>query len=131
MIAGRYTNGEPQIVVTVYLPRLDLMKRIVVRVDTGTSQTRVSAQDLDAEGSISFPPDDSFPLSGEGRVLQAVSQVALLAFDNDDGSRTVVPIDLSVVNDAPGESRLGRDILNDWLMIYDQPGDSLLFEPLT
>jgi hypothetical protein len=54
---------------------------------------------------------------------------ALLSFTSDDSRRDQREVRLLV--DAHGESdRLGRDILNRWLMVFDPANGTLLIEPL-
>ena len=54
----------------------------------------------------------------------------MLLFAQDDGPPAVYLRDLLVAEREPGTSRLGRDLLHEWLMAYDPNSESLLCEPL-
>ncbi len=56
-------------------------------------------------------------------------RTALLTFADASGSRWMEEVQLTMVDSPANESRLGRDVLNRWLMVHDPPGDQLMCAP--
>lgn len=130
MISGRFADGRPVLTGLLWVPHLDIRAEIQFTLDSSAAVTSVPASLLNL-GASDFPLDDAIDWPIPGELAHALERRALLTFKDDGGRSVAQRIHLVIVDAGSYESRLGRDILNDWLMVYDQPGDSLLFEPLT
>lgn len=113
----------------VWIPDLDFRLDISFRIDTGAARSRVSTFAL-ALTSADLPLDDQFVHSDDGQSFVGVERRAIISVPQGEERRSILWLDLPIVDDGPGESRLGRDILNQWLMVYDASGDNLLLEPV-
>ena len=96
-------------------------------VDTMTPRSVLSTGDF---AIPSLPGDDLLSVEGIPGVTLAARYPAFLTFEQDDGTLDVHNLDILVAEGAPGASRLGRDILHEWLMVSDPNGDTLLCQPI-
>lgn len=90
----------------------------------------VRAIDMGLDPRTDFPLDDRVALEvTDSFVATGIQLRTLLTLDDEDGVSHVQEVVLLVTDSDLKYSRLGRDILNRWLMLYDPPGSQLLFEP--
>ncbi len=127
MIEGHFSSGEGRVWASVWLVASDYRARVEFLIDPSSASTVISTGDLGGFGDIVL--DDLSPVYGVFGVLAGLRTGALLTFGADDGRPQLEMLDVTVAAGVEQESRLGRDILNRWLMIYDPQGDNLSFYP--
>ncbi len=130
MTAGWFApNGWPMVKLNVWIPDLGFRLDLVFRIDTSAARSRVSSFAL-ALTSADLPMDDQFVHVDDGQSFVGIERRAIISVPQDEERWSILWLDMLIVDDGPGESRLGRDILNQWLMVYDAPGGNLLLEPV-
>ncbi len=128
MLNGSFVEGLPTVDVTIWCHSLNVRSTVSVGVDTFSAESRISARILGLNADRDFPLDDSTTMVVVGGPVRSITRPTLLSFEHEDGRITTALLMLHIVDDAPGESRLGRDVLNEWLMVYDAPAGNLFFE---
>lgn len=119
----------PQVEVVVWCPTLHIRRKLWLVVDTSSPDSVFSAADLPLDPHSDFPLDDLITVSIHDVDYRAIERSMLLTFEHDDGRFTTIEHVGYVIDARLGRSRIGRDLLNQWLMVYDAPGANLLFEP--
>lgn len=127
MLRGRFgaTTGRPYIQGTISIPRLNVLRRLSLLLDTGADGTTLMPMDARALGIDFGALCRRIQSGGVGGAATTYREPAYLAFESEDG-RTVYGyrVDLSII--APSEdisnipSLLGRDIINRWRITYDK-----------
>ena len=129
MIDGRFVSGAPRLRARVWLITRDHRASVDFLLDPASPTTVVSTGDL---GRFFLPLDDLSGVAGVAGVfgvLLGLSAAALLMLDTAERGIALETVDVVVAHGLEGTSRLGRDVLNRWLMVYDPGGNNLLFEP--
>ena len=126
MIAGEFDGTRRPIVVAhVWFIASDVHLSVTFLVDVQSEETRISAPDA-SFATKHLPLDDA---STEADGTLSWSMPAIVTFADDSRfARTGYFAPIRIVHDPDAESRLGRDILNRMLMVYDGPERTLLFE---
>lgn len=100
-------------------------------IDPASAWTVLAAGDFDP--ALQLPGDDAGPVVDVFGVQQGLPVRALLSAETADteatGVRHLELAELFVVASPAGTSRLGRDLLRRWLMVYDPRDGNLLFQP--
>jgi hypothetical protein len=114
----------------VFVAAIGRPKDVSLVVDVSLDRTVVSYSDLDAQPPGPTALDDRVLVLGlGGLVVGGRTERAILSFEMDAGGRWGATIEVVLADIPAGESRLGLDILREWLMVYDPAADSVLFEP--
>ncbi len=135
MITG--TIGEyarPTLASELIIPRFGIRRKVNFLVDTGADQTVLQPYDAQEVG-IPFERLESPEVSrGIGGPALLFRESAYLTFDEDDGSATHwcllnIHIAKPPENGAPSPlpSLLGRDVIDQWRMLYDPVDGRLEF----
>ena len=125
MIVGTLFAGVPRVRVHVVLRELSF-REVELLVDPASARTALTTGDLAGIYSSGLPLDDAIGVSGIPDVRTAIPRAASLVFVNDDLPHQELA-EILVVEGPPGASRLGRDVLSRWLMVYDEQEDLLFF----
>lgn len=130
MIAGRYEAGLPFLDATAWCYSPRIRSRVAFLVDTGAAKSVVFAADIGLDPVSDLPLDDRVSVQvSDSLTASGISCRMLLTLNDESGSTHLEEVELLVADSGIGQSVLGRDILNRWLMLYDAPGGQLLFEP--
>ena len=131
MIRGYFDNrGRPRLICRVRMPRFGISREIHFLVDTGANKTTI----LPADGKrLGLPYDrlrGSISTYGIGGSSQHFWERVILGFDNDgDSSLRIVDVGIMPYNDEYHRlalpSLLGRDVLNNWDILYSPPRNRL------
>jgi hypothetical protein len=121
-------DGQPLVTANVYLVGLRPFPVAFV-IDTASPASVLITGDM-RPGEGSAPIDDRIAIETIFGITEGVRRAALLTFASDGEPPRIETADLVIAEGPPGSSRLGRDILNRWLFVYDGPEQSLLIEPL-
>jgi hypothetical protein len=104
-------------------------REIELLIDPALATTVLTSSDLDVVDGRFFAPDDLQDLDGPLGRLTGRRMRFVLVFQHDDGSLHLEQVEAFVVPGAPGESRLGMDVLSRWTVVLDGPGEMLVVEP--
>ena len=127
MIEGFFDSGTPRLKANVWIHRFAVRSSIDMVIDPASSKTTVATGDIRRFGGL--PLDDFAKVDGVFGVDAGIAAPAMLSFTASDGLVVAELTDVVLVYSPAGTSRLGRDVLNRWLMVYDPGGINLLFEP--
>ena len=131
MIRGYFDDtGRPRLTCRVVIPRFRISREIQFLVDTGAYRTTI----LPADGRrLGLPYDrlrGNISVHGVGGSSRHSWERVILDF-NDDGAPISRIVDMGIMpyNDEYYRlalpSLLGRDVLNNWRILYDQPANRL------
>lgn len=130
MIAGWFDNGTPLAEAQVWCPALQLRETVTFLIDTSSAASFITASDIGLDPASDFPLDDRVSVElSDGVTASGRSLRVLITFRDDSGTRHLEEVTVIATDGTYSRSRLGRDILNRWLVLYDPPGSQLLFEP--
>ena len=127
MIEGHFIDQVPRIRARRWIVRRNYRAPDIFVIDPASPTTVVSSGDLGGFGGSAL--DDLSRIDGVFGVNSGLRTTALLTFDTAEGGVQMEALDVVVVADVAGASRLGRDVLNRWLMVYDPRGGILSFDP--
>ena len=97
-------------------------------VDTGADSTVFSAHVLPFLADLSMPPSESLRIMGIGGGVEYRLLRTPLLFMGDTGQSVTVNGEFAIVTDlgASDLSVLGRDVLDNFAVIVDRPGNRVL-----
>ena len=131
MIRGYFDEqGRPRLRCNIEIPRLGISNRITFLVDTGAYKTTILPRDGQR---LRLPYDrlrGNISIHGVGGSSRHFWERVILNF-NDDGATITRLIEVGIMpySDVPQTfglpSLLGRDVLNNWRILYDQPANRL------
>ena len=127
MIPGALELGIPSVACRLTIQGLGL-RRVQLRIDTGSARTVLTVPDIRPAFEGGLPLDDVVDVVDVPGVQVGLPRAASLVFVNDDLPHQEL-VEIFVVEGPPGASRLGRDVLSRWLMVYDEHEDLLFFAP--
>jgi len=135
LIEGLVINGRPYVAASVSVPRLGRRRLVTFLVDTGADVTVIHAQDqaalgIDAARDLSVR--SSIQLGGIGGTSTPFVENCEFRFIHEDGVRQTLSVPayfpvLTVVNE-PYESLLGRDVLENFRLTFEQRAGLLVLE---
>ena len=133
MLRGRFgdTSGRPYIEGRLIFPNLKIRSDISFLVDTGADRSLLLPNDGMRIGIDYTKLTGDAESIGVGGVCHNFVEPALIVFSEPRRFLYVYSIDLVIAPPAPDimdpPSLLGRDILNQWRMIYDPTKNRLTF----
>lgn len=125
MLRGRFerVSGRPFIEGRLVIPRVNLRDEISFLIDTGADTSALMPADARHLGIDYSPLADERDAVGIGGVTRSYTERALVAFEDSDASLYIYQIDIVIPAAAPDllrlPSLLGRDILNQWSILYN------------
>lgn len=137
MIQGSFgnTSGRPNLEGRVLLKDQNLMGDILFLVDTGADRSVLMANDAKNLGIQYEKLSSQIEISGIGGTVNLFSSPAFLAFTGSGSTLYVYNIDIGIAPQEPSFEKslsvLGRDILDNWSMVYAPLRKQLQFEVLT
>ena len=133
MLTGRFgdTTGRPYIEGRLILPRLKIRGDISFCVDTGADRSLLHPGDGERIGIDYTKLSGATESVGVGGICRNFVEPALLVFSEPKRFLYVYMIPLAISPASPDimdlPSLLGRDILDQWRMIYDPAKKRLTF----
>ena len=127
MIIGRFNDqGRPHVRGRLFIPRLDIDLEIDFLLETGADSTCLHPGDLEYE-IAQETIGRAVEATGVGGTSRYFEETAVVFFEDETALRSYV---ISLYIAEPIEhlpSVLGRDIINQWRMVYDPANDMLEF----
>lgn len=128
MIIGRLADHRPTVEGRVWCPALDFRQPIDLVVDITIERTRVSLADMFLDPLTVLPMDDVEIVRLPGMVSLGFVRRCIISFQDDSGLFATANVDVIFFDGDADESRLGRDVLDEWLMVFDGPARTIVFD---
>jgi predicted aspartyl protease len=125
MITGRFgdTSGRPFVEGRLFLPRLGISGDVSFLLDTGADSSILMPGDARRLGVDFSRLSGSRDCVGIGGIASCFVEPALMVFNDPGVALYVYELDLDIMRDDPNiqdvHSLLGRDVLDQWRILYD------------
>jgi hypothetical protein len=132
VIEGFVGADGPCVEVRAWLHRSDIRSQIDLLFDPASSHIVLTLGDLFGLDTLpldTLPPDDVITLEGVFGVLRGLPTAAILSFTTEASGVHPEFVTLLPAEGPARTWRLGRDVLNRSLTVYEPRAANLLFQP--
>jgi len=124
-----FDDGVERPAVRILLQRVGAQPiEVPMLLDTGADRTVFSANLLPELAPMTTPPPSDRSLAGVGGNVGYLSLQTTLIFTRDDGQPITARGEFAIFTELASSdlSVLGRDVLDNFVVIVDRPGDTVL-----